>query len=155
MYWKSAHVEPKVFLEFDKLETTPLRSRVGSSRERMAEYNAGRVTDYADGDRKVIVCGDKEVGVFRVDGEFYAWHNRCAHREGPICQGRIMKRVLEPVAADRTVRAMQYDDNETNIVCPWHGYEYSIKTGLNQGNPRNRLQKANLTIRDGQLYVSV
>ena len=64
----------------------------------MIEYSAGNVTDYADGDRKVVACGENEVGVFKVDGEFYAWHNRCAHRAGPVCQGRIMKRVLEPVA---------------------------------------------------------
>ena len=59
----------------------------------MAEYPAGNVDDYADGDRKVVVCGEFEVGVFRIGDEFYAWHNRCAHRAGPVCQGRIMKRV--------------------------------------------------------------
>src|SRR5262245_57705381 len=116
---------------------------------KMREYSAGKLTDYANGDRKVIVCGDKEVGVFKLDDEFYAWHNRCAHRSGPICQGRLMKRVLEPVAEDGTVRAMEYDESETNIVCPWHGYEYSIKTGSHQGNPRIRLLKAELTVRDG------
>jgi len=56
------------------------------------------VADYADGDRKVVVCGESEVGVFKVDGDLYAWHNRCAQGAGPVCQGRIMKRVLEPVA---------------------------------------------------------
>jgi len=106
----------------------------------MAEYMAGNVGDYADGDRKVVVCGDSEVGVFRIDGAFYAWHNRCAHRAGPVCQGRIMKRVLEPVAHDMTTRSQQYDDAESNIVCPWHGYEFSIKTGFHQGNSRVRLR---------------
>ena len=70
----------------------------------MPEYSAGKVTDYADGDRKVVECGEMEVGVFRIGDEFFAWHNRCAHRAGPICQGRIMKRVIEPVADDRTIR---------------------------------------------------
>jgi nitrite reductase (NADH) small subunit len=121
----------------------------------MVEYSAGKVTDYADSDRKVVVCGEFEVGVFRIDGEFFAWHNRCAHRAGPICQGRIMQRVLEPVADDKTTRAQQYDPSETNIVCPWHGYEYSIKTGFHQGNSRIRLRKAELTIRDGEIYVSI
>ena len=121
----------------------------------MAEYMAGKVADYADGDRKVVVCGDAEVGVFQIGGEFYAWHNRCAHRAGPVCQGRIMKRVLEPVASDKTTRSQQYDEAEGHIVCPWHGYEFSIKTGFHQGNSRVRLRKAELTIRDGEIYVSV
>ena len=71
----------------------------------MPEFSAGKVTDYADGDRKVIDCGESEVGIFKIDREFFAWHNRCAHRAGPVCQGRIMKRVIEPVADDRTIRA--------------------------------------------------
>ena len=83
------------------------------------------------------MCGESEVGVFRIDGEFFAWHNRCAHRAGPVCQGRIMKRVLEPVADDKTIRTQEYDDAESHIVCPWHGYEYSIKTGYHQGNSRD------------------
>jgi nitrite reductase/ring-hydroxylating ferredoxin subunit len=119
----------------------------------MPEYSAGKVTDYADGDRKVVDCGELEVGIFKIDGEFFAWHNRCAHRAGPVCQGRIMKRVVEPVADDRTIRSQEYHPSETNIVCPWHGYEYNIKTGQHQGNSRVRLRKADITIREGEIYV--
>jgi nitrite reductase/ring-hydroxylating ferredoxin subunit len=119
----------------------------------MPEYFAGKVTDYADGDRKVIECGEFEVGVFKIDGEIFAWHNRCAHRAGPICQGRIMKRVIEPVAEDRTTRTLEYDPAETNIVCPWHGYEFNIKTGAHQGSTRFRLRKAEFSIREGEIYV--
>ena len=36
----------------------------------MAEYMAGNVDDYADGDRKMVVCGEFEVGVFRIGDEF-------------------------------------------------------------------------------------
>jgi nitrite reductase (NADH) small subunit len=121
----------------------------------MPEYFAGKVTDYADGDRKVVDCADSEVGIFRIDGEFFAWHNRCAHRAGPVCQGRIMKRVIEPVAEDRTIRSQQYDPSETHIICPWHGYEYSIKTGFHQGNHRIRLRKAEIAIRDDEIYVQL
>jgi nitrite reductase (NADH) small subunit len=123
--------------------------------EPMADYMAGYIDDYADGDRKVVVCGEFEVGVFRIGNEFYAWHNRCAHRAGPVCQGRIMNRVLEPVASDMTVRTQAYDEAESHIVCPWHGYEFSIKTGYHQGSTRFRLRKAELSIRDGEIYVSV
>jgi nitrite reductase (NADH) small subunit len=49
----------------------------------MPEYLAGRIADYADGDRKVLSCGDAEVGVFRIEGQFHAWHNRCSHLGGP------------------------------------------------------------------------
>ena len=66
-----------------------------------------------------------------------------------------MKRVIEPVAEDRTTRSQAYDQSEINIVCPWHGYEYSIKTGFHQGASHIRLRKADLTIREGEIYVRV
>jgi nitrite reductase (NADH) small subunit len=121
----------------------------------MAEYMAGNVGDYADGDRKVVVCGDNEVGVFRIGDEFYAWHNRCAHRAGPVCQGRIMKRVLEPVASDKTTRSQAYDETESHIVCPWHGYEFNLKTGRHPGNAAQALRHAKLEIIDGEVHVLV
>jgi nitrite reductase (NADH) small subunit len=67
----------------------------------------------------------------------------------------MMNRVIEPVADDRTIRSQQYDPSEPHIVCPWHGYEYSIKTGFHQGNSRIRLRKAEMTIRDGEIYVQL
>lgn len=121
----------------------------------MAEYPAGLVSDYVEGDRKIIECGETQVGVFFLGGEFFAWHNRCAHLGGPVCQGRIMKRVLEPVDADHCVREFDYDETEMNIVCPWHGYEFSIRTGKHPANARYGLRKAALTIRDGAVYVDV
>src|SRR5580658_7826914 len=130
----------------------PHARQATSGRKPMADYMAGHIDDYADGDRKVVVCGEFEVGVFRIGDEFFAWHNRCAHRAGPVCQGRIMQRVLEPVADDKTTRTQQYDPSETNIICPWHGYEYNIKTGFHQGNSRIRLRRAELTIRDDEIY---
>jgi nitrite reductase (NADH) small subunit len=119
----------------------------------MPDYSAGKVSEYADGDRKVVVCGEFEVGIFRVEGEFYAWHNRCAHRAGPVCQGKIMNRVLEPVDSEGCTRSQEYDKSETHIVCPWHGYEYSIKTGAFPGNSNVKLRRAELSIKNGEIYV--
>ena len=45
----------------------------------------------------------------------------------------MYKRVLEPIDGDGHVRALAYDEHVTNIVCSWHGYEFDLKTGINQG----------------------
>jgi nitrite reductase/ring-hydroxylating ferredoxin subunit len=118
-------------------------------------YLVCREDELKDGDRRVMSCDGTEVGVFKVDGEIIAWHNECPHRSGPVCQGRIYKRVIEPVADDGTVRALAYDETVTNIVCSWHGYEFDLKTGFNQGYGRIRLRKAKLEVKDGNIYVVV
>lgn len=119
----------------------------------MKHYLVGKVDEFAEGGRKVVSCDGVEIGVFRLDGEFHAWYNNCSHMRGPICQGRIYKRVLEPVAEDRTTRSLDFSQEHTHIVCPWHGYEFDLKTGLHPGSQRHRLRRATLQINEGEVYV--
>ena len=118
----------------------------------MKHYFVGKQDEFTEGSRKVISCDGVEIGVFKVDGELHAWYNNCAHMRGPICQGRIYRKVIEPVAADRTTRSLEFGE-AMHIVCPWHGYEFDLKTGLHTGSPRHRLRKANLQIDNGEVYV--
>lgn len=116
-------------------------------------YLVGRKDEFEEGGRKVVSCDGTEIGVFMIDGELVAWHNQCPHRFGPVCQGRIYKRVLEPVGADGRVRELSYDQGTTNIVCTWHGYEFNLKTGVNQGSSKFRLRPAEVQEKDGEVYV--
>jgi len=121
----------------------------------MKSYVVGRLDEFAEGSRKVVSCDGIEVGVFKVDGELVAWHNQCAHLQGPVCQGRIYGKVEEPVDANGHTRMLQYNDKEKHIVCPWHGWEFSLKTGKHPSNAGAHLRQAKLEISDGQVYVLV
>lgn len=120
----------------------------------MTEYRAGKLDELKEGGRLLLKCGGAEIGIFRNGGKLYAWHNECAHRGGPVCQGRIMQRVIEPVASDGTARTLEYHE-DTHIVCPWHGYEFNIKTGRHPIRPSLGLRKADVSVRDGEVYVSL
>ena len=39
-------------------------------------YLVCRADELNDGDRRVVSCDGVEVGVFKVDGQFVAWHNQ-------------------------------------------------------------------------------
>lgn len=121
----------------------------------MAEVMVGKVSDFKPRDRKVIAAGGKEVGVFRLGTRFYAWENRCAHAGGPVCQGKIMNRVEEIIDAERRSVGMRFSRRQINIVCPWHGYEYDIRTGCHQGNPEVRLKPVKVKLKGGFVYVVV
>jgi nitrite reductase/ring-hydroxylating ferredoxin subunit len=118
-------------------------------------YKVGRLDEFSEGSRRVVSCDGTEIGVFMVKGKLVAWHNNCPHMAGPVCQGRIYKRVLEPVGHDLTVRMQQYSDDHTHIVCPWHGYEFDLMTGEHPGSRRHRLRRADVKISDGEVYVVV
>jgi 3-phenylpropionate/trans-cinnamate dioxygenase ferredoxin subunit len=80
--------------------------------------------DLAPGQRKVITIDGRSIGVFNVNGTFYALRNQCAHRSGPLCKGRLRPLVLP---ADGTQLA--YEREGEILKCPWHQWEFDIKTG--------------------------
>ncbi|MDA2933718.1 Rieske 2Fe-2S domain-containing protein [Acidobacteria bacterium AH-259-D05] len=121
----------------------------------MSELLVGKETDFKEGDRKIIVQAELEIGIFRVNGDFYAYHNECAHRGGPVCQGKILGKVEEVLGEDKTSKGLKFSDQQIHIVCPWHGFEYDIKTGVNAGNKRMRLKKYQVKVRDGSVYVVI
>lgn len=118
-------------------------------------YLVARKSEFEEGGRKVVSCDGTEIGVFMIDGKLVAWHNECPHRGGPVCQGRLYKRVLEPLDAEGKMRSLAFDEETTNIVCTWHGYEYNVKTGVNQGMEKLKLRPAKIEEKDGNVYVVV
>jgi nitrite reductase (NADH) small subunit len=119
----------------------------------MPEINIGSVAAFSDPGRKVIEFDGVEIGVFHVKGQFSAYRNICPHMGGPVCQGKIVPRVEEDIAADRRSRGFVFSKTQTNIACPWHGYEFDIMTGRHQGNPELRLRPLKLRIAEGELFV--
>src|SRR5580698_4579401 len=84
----------------------------------------GKVSDFANGDRKIIDVNGKSIGVFRVDDRFYALRNRCPHQFGPLCVGTLAQRAVSDGPGD-----LRMDDGPPLIACPWHGWEYDLATG--------------------------
>lgn len=121
----------------------------------MQELLVGEQKDFTERDRKIVAFGDLEIGIFHLDGHFYAFKNECVHRGGPVCQGKILGRVEETLADDKTARGLKFSEDCVHIVCPWHGYEYDIRTGVNGANPCLRLKKYEVKLRDGGVYVTV
>jgi nitrite reductase/ring-hydroxylating ferredoxin subunit len=121
----------------------------------MKSYVVGRLEEFEEGSRKVVSCDGTEIGVFMIGGELVGWYNQCAHLGGPVCQGKIYSRVLEPMDEIGRTRMLQYDEERKNIVCPWHGWEFDLKTGQHPGSEKFRLRKAEVEVSDGQVYVHV
>lgn len=84
----------------------------------------GKVSDFANGDRKIIDVNGKSIGIFRVDDRFYALRNRCPHQWGPLCLGDFAPRAVSSGPGD-----VHLDSGPPLIACPWHGWEYDLATG--------------------------
>ncbi len=67
-----------------------------------------RTSDLAPGEKMLVEYQGSRVGLFNVEGEFYAIHDICTHDGGPLVEGELHGEV---------------------IVCPRHGARFDVKTG--------------------------
>ena len=119
----------------------------------MVEQFVGRATEIKDGDRQIVKIGDTEVGIFKDEGRFYAYSNYCLHQGGPACEGLTIAAVEERLKEDKTSLGLYFSETEMHFVCPWHGYEYDMKTGECVSDRRLKLKRYEVVERGGNVYV--
>jgi nitrite reductase/ring-hydroxylating ferredoxin subunit len=120
----------------------------------MVDIAVAKFEDLADGDHRIFATHGKEVGVFRIGNDLYAWENHCPHEGGPVCQGKIFGQIDENLQPDMTTTGLKYS-GEKNIVCPWHAYEFNIKTGVHPGDPNVRLKGVKVANQGGDIVLSL
>lgn len=114
-----------------------------------------RSDDLKDGNVRIIEVDDVEVGVIRHGGKCYAYQNVCPHQGGPACEGLRIPQVEDVIDESGAFLRQQYDEGDMHIVCPWHGYEYHLATGVHVGDHSLRLKKFVVAEREGNVYVAV
>ena len=82
------------------------------------------------GARKIVEVAGRSIGVFNIGGSFYALRNRCPHQGGPLCAGRLSGLVVSTGPGE-----LEYLRDGEILRCPWHGWEFDVKTGLSWIDP--------------------
>ena len=72
----------------------------------------------------------RPIAVFNLKGEFFALLNRCPHQGGSLCEGAITGLVLADQPGE-----YRYERVGEIIRCPWHGWEFDIRTGQSWCEP--------------------
>ena len=68
------------------------------------------VSELPPGAMRLVAWEDVEIGVFNVDGAYYAIEDRCSHDDGPLAEGEL-------------------DEADCTVECPRHGARFDLKTG--------------------------
>jgi nitrite reductase/ring-hydroxylating ferredoxin subunit len=100
------------------------------------------------GDRAVVQIDNKSIGVFNVQGSFYALRNGCPHKGGALCEGPITGTVLPT-----DDREFVYGHEGRYVRCAWHGWEFDITTGVALADPTVRARSYAVTVVAGNVYV--
>lgn len=114
------------------------------------EYFVGSVDDLPPGGRKLVATERTSICIFNVNGRFYGLSNTCAHHGAPLCAGQVTGTTLPSRAGE-----IIWGHEGEIIRCPWHGWEYDIKTGRTIFDNRPRLKTYEVVVRDGFVYLQL
>ncbi|NUP99394.1 MAG: Rieske (2Fe-2S) protein [Armatimonadetes bacterium] len=102
------------------------------------------------GGRLLVEVAGKSIGLFHLDGEIVAAQDICPHELAPICKGRLGGTTLpSPPGEYRWGR-----DGEI-LACPWHGWEFDLRTGACLADDRKRLRRFPVTVEAGTVYIEL
>lgn len=106
-----------------------------------------KASELQPGQRRIVRLGGREIGVFNVDGSYYGLRNICPHRNGPLCLGRLRPLVV--------AKGFQYGhEREGEILkCPWHQWEFDIKTGVSIADPKLRVRSYRVELEDEEVVL--
>lgn len=82
------------------------------------------------GGRRIVDVGGRSVGIFHVDDSYYAVRNSCPHKGAPLCKG-----ALDGFVTGSKPGEFAFERNGEILRCPWHGWEFDLKTGESVFNP--------------------
>ncbi|MDE0144265.1 MAG: Rieske (2Fe-2S) protein [Nitrospira sp.] len=81
----------------------------------MQYFDVAKLEDLEPGTCLSVELDDTHgVALFNVDGEILALDNTCPHAGGPLGEGTLNGEIVE---------------------CPWHGWEFNVRTGQCIENP--------------------
>lgn len=121
----------------------------------MTEHIVASASEIGDGERLVVEVNGREIGIFCVDDEYYAYLNWCLHQSGPICEGRITGTIEADYDGNSQNPNLNYCREDEILNCPWHGWEYDVTDGDCLSRDGHRLPSYDVTVKDGNIILDV
>jgi 3-phenylpropionate/trans-cinnamate dioxygenase ferredoxin subunit len=113
-------------------------------------HDVAHVSEIPPGQRKLVTVAGREIVVFNVGGAFFAIANRCPHQGGRLCEGSLVG-LVESREPGRYQRSRPGEI----VRCPWHGWEFDLRTGRSACEPaRLRTRVYDVAVAPADGYVA-
>ena len=108
-----------------------------------------RLDEIPPGGKLVDVRG-VSIGLFRVGEEVVAVLNICPHELAPVCRGEVRGTTLPSAPGE-----YRWGREGEILACPWHQWEFDLRTGASLTDPRVRLRTFPTEIADGEVVLTL
>ncbi|VAX25673.1 Glutamate synthase [NADPH] large chain [hydrothermal vent metagenome] len=88
------------------------------------------------GDMICVEAGGRQMALVRLDKGYFAIDNVCPHQQGSLCDGEV-------------------DLEKGEIICPMHGWNFEIETGVSSYNPKDKVKTFKVEERDDGVYIDI
>src|SRR5947209_19939005 len=103
----------------------------------MTRHAVAPASEIPPGSRKLVTVKGRPIAIFNIGGEYFGLLNRCPHQGGSLCDG-VLTGLLEAPEPGKYV----YTRKGEILRCPWHGWEFDIRTGQSYCDPERIRAKA-------------
>ncbi len=77
-----------------------------------------KTSELEDGQGTTVFVNENDLALYKYEGDFYVLDNTCLHRGGQLGDGWL---------------------RGANVICPLHGWDYDVRTGVSRWNPKERV----------------
>ncbi len=111
----------------------------------MARHVVAKVDELDIGKSKLVKVAGRDIALFNVKGEFFAIANRCPHEGADLCRGQVVG-----LAESDEPGQYRMTRHGELVRCPWHGWEFDIRTGKSWCDPaRTRVKSFDVSVSKG------
>jgi|AntRauTorcE11898_2_1112593.scaffolds.fasta_scaffold05547_2 nitrite reductase/ring-hydroxylating ferredoxin subunit len=121
----------------------------------MTEHVVCEVNELEPGQRLLVELEGRDIAVFNVDHEFYAYTNWCVHQAGPVCQGSLSGTQTASFDPETLETEFKWEKEGEVLACPWHGWEYDVTTGDCLSRQKAKLVSHEVRICDDEVVVDI
>lgn len=97
-------------------------------------YQVARQGAVPEGEGRSFAVEGRMVGVFLLDGEYFALNDFCPHMGASLASGYV---------------------EDHAVSCPWHAWRFSVRDGTWIDNPRIKTDSYPVRLRDGMIEVQI
>lgn len=121
----------------------------------MSDHVIVPVDELPEGERVVASLRGREIAVFNVDGDYFAYPSWCPHQGGPLCEGSVNGTTAETFDRETLTSDLQWVKEDEILRCPWHHWEFDLRENCFMHDTDWSLPSYPVRIEDGNVVVSL